>query len=46
MLVIGKSTQIDPLLPDEVDPTSPEQTDPLAPFQIDPLKVSKRLSCF
>jgi len=34
----GKSTQIDPLNPNETDPPFPFQIDPLFPAEIDPLK--------
>ena len=37
-VVVGKSTQIDPLPPRETDPLRPFQIDPLIPAQIDPLK--------
>jgi hypothetical protein len=36
--VSGKSTQIDPLNPNETDPPFPFQIDPLFPAEIDPLK--------
>jgi hypothetical protein len=36
--VIGKSTQIDPINPNETDPPFPFQIDPLFPAEIDPLK--------
>jgi hypothetical protein len=35
---LGKSTQIDPLNPNETDPPFPFQIDPLFPAEIDPLK--------
>ena len=43
---IGKTTQIDPLIPAQTDPHSPEHIDPLSPFQNDPLKAGKRINCF
>jgi len=37
-IMVGKSTQIDPLNPNETDPPFPFQIDPLFPAEIDPLK--------
>ena len=43
---VGKSIEIDPLIPLQTSPPSPQQIDPPSPFQIDPLKGCNKLSCF